>query len=88
MARDIQAYEYQPLGPHLGDDARRSANGVAIFACSARGLFETLQLDVPFEDHWLFVGSVPHLYPLARVNDQYPRYAALVVDTNSARLFR
>lgn len=35
----------------------------------------------------LFIGSVPHLYPLARLNDQYPRYAALLVDTNSARLF-
>lgn len=33
------------------------------------------------------MGSVPHLYPLARVNDQFPRYAALVLDTNSARLF-
>jgi peptide subunit release factor 1 (eRF1) len=30
---------------------------------------------------------VPHLYPLARVNDQYPRYAALLVDTNSADLY-
>jgi peptide subunit release factor 1 (eRF1) len=71
----------------LDDEARASANGLAIFACSARGLFHTIQLDVGFDDHWLFLGSVPHLYPLARVNDQYPRYAALVVDTNSARLF-
>src|SRR4051812_39040852 len=38
---------------------RPSANGVAIFACSERGLFDTLELDVPFEDHWLFIGSVP-----------------------------
>ena len=30
---------------------------------------------------------MPHLYPLARLSDQYPRYAALLVDTNSARLF-
>jgi peptide chain release factor subunit 1 len=30
---------------------------------------------------------VPHLYPLVRLNDQYPRYAALLVDTNAARLF-
>jgi len=35
----------------------------------------------------LFIGSLPHLYPLARVNDQFPRYAALIVDTNSAQLF-
>jgi peptide chain release factor subunit 1 len=65
-----------------------SPQGVAIFACSARdGFFETIALDVPVEHHWLFVGSVPHLYPLMRVNDQFPRYAALLVDTNAARLF-
>jgi peptide chain release factor subunit 1 len=61
-------------------------------ACSAiddaaGGFFEALQLNAPIEGHWLFVGSVPHLYPLARLNDQYPRYAALLVDTNAARLF-
>jgi len=71
----------------LAEDARRSANGLVIFACGARGLFDTIQLDIPFDDHWLFIGSVPHLYPLARLNDQFPRYAALLVDTNSARLF-
>jgi peptide chain release factor subunit 1 len=72
---------------YLDSDVQRSANGLAIFACQAADLFEPLQLTVPIDDHWLFVGSVPHLYPLARLNDQYPRYAALVVDTNAARLF-
>lgn len=67
---------------------RKSANGLAIFACSAcNGFFEAVEMDAPIDQHWLFIGSVPHLYPLARVNDQYPRYAALIVDTNSARLF-
>jgi peptide chain release factor subunit 1 len=75
------------IASYLGDNARRSANGLAIFACSARNFFEAFQLDAPLEDHWMFVGSVPHLYPLARVNDQFPRYAALLVDTNAARLF-
>lgn len=75
------------ISAFLADDAKRSASSLAVFACSARDLFETVQLDVPLDDHWLFVGSVPHLYPLARLNDQYPRYAALLVDTNSARLF-
>jgi peptide chain release factor subunit 1 len=72
---------------YLGDDVRRSANGLAIFACSASNFFEAVQLDVPLDDHWLFLGSVPHLYPLARLNDQFPRYAALLLDTNTARLF-
>ena len=65
-----------------------SANGLAIFACAGRGeFFQAIQLDVPLDDHWLFIGSVPHIYPLARLNDQYPRYAAVLLDTNSARIF-
>lgn len=72
---------------YLATNVQSSANGLAIFACSRANLFEAVQLAAPIEHHWLFVGPVPHLYPLARVNDQYPRYAALLVDTNAARLF-
>jgi peptide chain release factor subunit 1 len=73
---------------YLEADVRKSADGLAVFACSAAdGFFEAVELDVPLDAHWLFVGSVPHLYPLMRVNDQFPRYAALVADTNSARLY-
>lgn len=86
-ARNSFDADVERIKKFIDDEARPSANGLAIFACSARDLFQTIQLDVGFDDHWLFLGSVPHLYPLARVNDQYPRYAALVVDTNSARLF-
>jgi peptide chain release factor subunit 1 len=75
------------INDYLERDLKTSANALAVFACSARNFFEAVQLDVPQESHWLFVGSVPHLYPLARLNDQFPRYAALLVNTNSARLF-
>ena len=44
-------------------------------------------MDAPIDQHWLFIGAVPHLYPLARLIDQHPRYAALVLDTSSARIF-
>jgi peptide subunit release factor 1 (eRF1) len=69
-------------------DAKRDSSwhGVAIFACAGTQLFETILLETPFDDHWLFVGSVPHLYPLAKLIDTYPRYAAMMVDTNMARL--
>jgi peptide chain release factor subunit 1 len=73
---------------YLGTEVPASTNGLAVFACAAANdLFEAVQLDVPLDQHWLFIGPVPHLYPLARLNDQNPRYAALLVDTNSARLF-
>jgi peptide subunit release factor 1 (eRF1) len=69
-------------------DARtnQSGQGLAIFACTEAGLFETIELETPFDDHWLFVGSVPHLYPLAKLVDTYTRYAAVMLDTNTARI--
>jgi peptide subunit release factor 1 (eRF1) len=86
-ARQSFEQDVERIKGYLAEDVRRSAHGLAIFACSGAKLFETVQLEVPTDAHWLFIGSVPHLYPLARLNDQYPRYAALLVDTNSARLF-
>jgi peptide chain release factor subunit 1 len=80
--------DVERINTYLEEEARKSANGLAIFACAAKDdFFEPLQLDVGIDDHALYIASVPHLYPLAKVNDRYPRYAALLVNTNSARLF-
>jgi peptide chain release factor subunit 1 len=70
----------------LEHELQPSANGVAIFACSAGDLFEAAQLSAPIDQHWLYIGDRPHLYPLARLESQYPRYAAVLADTNSARI--
>jgi peptide subunit release factor 1 (eRF1) len=87
-ARQSFERDAERIRTYLEAQVRPSANGLAIFACSAASdFFEAVQLDAPIEEHWLFIGSVPHLYPLARVTDQYPRYAAVLVDTNAARLF-
>lgn len=73
---------------YLRHELRPSANGVAVFACAGAGdYFKALQLEAPFPRHRLHVGPLPHLYPLARLLGQHPRYVALVADTNSARLF-
>lgn len=67
---------------------RASANGLALFACAgANNYFKAIQLDAPINKNSLHVAPRPHLYPLARLIDQYPRYVALLADTNSARLF-
>jgi peptide subunit release factor 1 (eRF1) len=71
---------------YLEEELRVSANGLALFAC-ADNYFKAIQLDAPINKHSLHVASRPHLYPLARLIDQYPRYVALLADTNSARLF-
>jgi peptide subunit release factor 1 (eRF1) len=65
----------------------RSANGLAIFACAGAELFDAIALAAPIREHRLYVSDQPHLYPLARLIDEYPRYAALLADTHSARIF-
>jgi peptide chain release factor subunit 1 len=73
---------------YLSNELRPETNGVAIFACAgADDFFEALQLEAPIENHRLYIYNQPHLYPFARLMDQYPRYAVLVTDTNRARLF-
>jgi peptide subunit release factor 1 (eRF1) len=85
--RDSFDRDVERIHAYLADEVNRSTNAVAIFACSAaNGLFEAIQLQAPVEEHWLFVGSVPHLYPLAKLVDRYPRYAAVVLDTHRARI--
>jgi hypothetical protein len=44
-------------------------------------------LTTPFDDNRVYAYNQPHLYRLARVDDEYPRYAAVLTDTNTARIF-
>ena len=83
LERDLER-----INAYLADEVNRAANGLALFSSAGAGeFFEAIQLDAPMDEHWLFVGSVPHLYPLAKVIDQYPRYASVLLDTNRARIF-
>jgi peptide subunit release factor 1 (eRF1) len=82
------AADAERITKYLEREVRPSLNGLAIFACAgADGYFETIPLDVPIEGHRLYIDDQPHLSPLARLDDQYPRYAAVVADTKQARIF-
>jgi peptide subunit release factor 1 (eRF1) len=85
--RDSFARDVERINAYLTDEVNRGSNGLAIFACAGAGFFEAVQLDVPLDQHWLFIGPVPHLYPLARLVDQNPRYASVLLDTHRARIF-
>ena len=78
--------DLERISRYLETELQPSANGVAIFACSAGELFDAVQLTAPIQRHSLYIGDQPHLYPLARIESQYPRYAAVLTDTNSARI--
>ncbi|HEV8427589.1 MAG TPA: Vms1/Ankzf1 family peptidyl-tRNA hydrolase [Pyrinomonadaceae bacterium] len=72
---------------YLEGEVPAPVQGLAIFACSAENdWFEVGQFDAPFERNRLFVSDRPHLYPLARLIDQYRRYAVVLADTNRAQI--
>lgn len=78
--------DLQKIAEYLENDLNPAANGLAVFACSAGELFEVIETTAPIEQHWLYISDRPHLYPLARLESQHPRYAAVIADTNSARI--
>lgn len=84
--REMLERDMERIARFLENDVQPSANGVAIFACDAGELFETVQLNAPLDDHWLYIGDQPHLYPLARLAAQFPRYAVVLADTQRTRI--
>ena len=64
-----------------------SANGLALFSSAGAELFEAMPLAAPIPQHRLYISGHPHLYPLARLIDEFPRYAVLLADTHTARIF-
>jgi peptide chain release factor subunit 1 len=85
--RESVEADAERIQKHVRDRVPPSANTVAIFACAATGLFEAESLDAAYGENRVFVGEIPHLYPLARLAAEYRRYAALVADTHVARIF-
>lgn len=79
--------DVERIQKHLESRDATEGQALAIFACLGSDLFEAIPIEAPIDQHWLFVDSVPHLYPLARVVENYPRYAAVMLDTHKARIF-
>jgi peptide chain release factor subunit 1 len=84
--REMLDRDLERISTYLESSVQPSANGVAIFACDAAELFAAVQFDAPVGEHWLFIGDQPHLYPLARIASQYPRYAVVLADTHRTRI--
>jgi peptide subunit release factor 1 (eRF1) len=79
-------HDAERISQYLESSVDQAWNGLAIFASAGTERFDVIPLEAPLDQHELFIGSVPHLYPLAKVIDAYPRYAAVALDTNKARI--
>ena len=92
---DVQSEERQSFDEdfvrimrYLEQEVPPAVQGVAIFACSAaKDWFEVGDFEAPFERNQVFISDRPHLYPLARLMDEYRRYAVVLADTNRAQIF-
>jgi hypothetical protein len=71
---------------YLEDEYDVAADGLALFACAGRGVFETVEAGVPFEDQ-VTVGPQPDLFQLARLVDEHETAVVAVVDSNTSRIF-
>jgi len=61
-------------------------NGFAIFSCSGTKTFLTYPSIIPFENAF-FLSRLPALRPLVRLSSQYQDTLAVMVETDSAKLF-
>jgi ribosomal protein L30E len=77
-ANRVQRFLDEHAGPWL--------QGVAIFACNSRQLFEVIETGVPFENQ-VALETVPDLFQLARLVDEQQTAVVALVDTNTTRLF-
>lgn len=85
--RESFTRDVERIWTYLESELKPSSNGAVIFACwGTDEFFEAMQFEAPVHEHRLYLYHQPHLYPLARLMDQYPRYAVLIADTNTARL--
>lgn len=61
-------------------------DGMAIFSCSGTHTFLTYPSIMPFENSF-FISDLPVLQPFVRLSSQYQNTLAVMVETDSAKLF-
>jgi peptide chain release factor subunit 1 len=70
----------------LEDEPLEAAEGLAIFACHALDLWETVAAPVPFETQ-VSAGPTADLFQLAQLLEESEAFVVALVDTNTCRLF-
>jgi peptide chain release factor subunit 1 len=78
--------DLERVAAELGNGAgTKGAHGLAIFSCSAAGLFEMLRLSEPV-DHEPVISDTPYLAPLSTIGAP-GRWCVVLVNRRTARLF-
>ncbi len=84
-SRESFAQDVERIQAYLRDELQASTQGLALFACQARGILG-LQTQVPFQNRAV-LDREPYIYPMARLLGGDRAYLALVVSSTRARLY-
>jgi peptide subunit release factor 1 (eRF1) len=84
--RDRLAADRRRVIDYLNSEAPKAARGIVIFACSERGVWITLPLQVPVATQ-IAVDRYPHTFELARLIDQHETCAVVLAEGQEARIF-
>jgi peptide subunit release factor 1 (eRF1) len=85
-SRDSFDADRQRIMEYLDNEAPRDANGLAIFACNAEGVWFALPLMAPVPTK-IIADRHPHVFELARILDDHETYAVVVAEGQEARIF-
>lgn len=76
----------EKINAFIKDEMSPATSGLVIFACAAKGLWETLEVGAELENE-VAVGAMPALYQFAKLLDDHETAVVAVVDTNTGRFF-
>jgi peptide subunit release factor 1 (eRF1) len=76
----------QRIMDYANRGAPKDARGLAIFACSAEGIWQALPLQAQVETE-VVVDRFPHMFQLARLIDDYETSAVVLAEGQEARIF-
>ncbi len=76
----------QRIMGYVNRTAPKDARGLAIFACAAEGIWQTLPLQAPVETK-IAADRYPHTFDLARLIDDYETSAVVLAEGQEAHIF-
>lgn len=89
LSRDVMRrvkYDLSRIDACILSDKRDFKKGLSILSSSENSFWQEYHLSVPFKNE-LIVDKTPYIKPLLDIIDNYERYAVLLVDKESARIF-
>ncbi len=78
--------DFEKVESYILTNKKIFRKGLAVLSSQERNFWKEFHLSVPFKNE-IIVDNIPYIKPLLDILDNYQRYAILLVDRESARIF-